>query len=65
VSNEADSFVHEVDEKLREERMMALAKRYGPWLIGLFALFIVGLGGWQGWLAGLARLYDGAVARSR
>jgi hypothetical protein len=51
VSNEADSFVHEVDEKLREERMMALAKRYGPWLIGLFALFIVGLGGWQGWRA--------------
>lgn len=50
-TNDTDSFVNEVQEKMREERMLALAKTYGPWLIGLFALFIVGLGGWQGWRA--------------
>ena len=30
MTNETDSFVHEVDESLREERMLTLAKRYGP-----------------------------------
>lgn len=50
-TNDTDTFVNEVDEKLREERMMGMAKRYGPWIIGAFVLFIVILGGWQGWRA--------------
>ncbi len=49
MTNETDSFVQEVDENLRQERMMALLKRYGPWLLGAFAVFLVVLGGWQLW----------------
>jgi hypothetical protein len=49
VTNQSDSFIQEVDESLRQDRMLNMAKRYGPWLIGLFALFILGLGGWQFW----------------
>ena len=51
MSNETDSFVNEVDEHLRRDRAVDVAKTYGPWLIGLFALFILGLGAWQGWKA--------------
>jgi hypothetical protein len=49
VTNQSDSFIQEVDEGLRQDRMLAIAKRYGPWLIGLFAVFILALGGWQWW----------------
>ncbi|MGQ0531682.1 MAG: tetratricopeptide repeat protein [Caulobacteraceae bacterium] len=49
MTNESDSFVREVDESLRQDRMLAIAKRYGPWIIGLFAVFIISLGGWQVW----------------
>lgn len=49
MTNESDSFIQEVDESLRQDRMLTAAKRYGPWLIGVFALFILGLGGWQLW----------------
>lgn len=49
VTNETDSFVQEVDESLRQDRALAFAKAYGPWLIGLFVVFLVGIGGWQLW----------------
>jgi hypothetical protein len=49
VTDQSDSFIQEVDESLRQDRMLAMAKRYGPWLIGLFAVFILGVGGWQLW----------------
>jgi hypothetical protein len=49
VSDQSDSFIQEVDESLRQDRMLAMAKRYGPWLIGLFVLFIAAIGGWQLW----------------
>ncbi len=51
MTNDTDSFVNEVDEHLRRDRALDVAKAYGPWLIGLFALFILGLGGWQAWKA--------------
>lgn len=51
MTNETDSFVNEVDESLRQDRMLDVAKKYGPWLIGVFALFILALGAWQGWKA--------------
>lgn len=49
MTHETDSFVQEVDESLRQDRMLALAKKYGPYLIGLFVVFILALGGWQLW----------------
>jgi hypothetical protein len=51
VTNESDSFIQEVDENLRQDRMLSLAKKYGPWLIGVFLLFILALGAWQLWQA--------------
>jgi len=49
VTNETDSFVNEVDESLRQDRALAMAKRYGPYLIGLFLIFLLVIGGWQWW----------------
>lgn len=49
MTNETDSFVNEVDESLRQDRMLDYAKKYGPWLIGVFVVFILIIGGWQLW----------------
>lgn len=49
MTNETDSFVNEVDESLRQDRMLVAAKKYGPWLIGVFVLIILAIGGWQLW----------------
>jgi hypothetical protein len=48
VTNETDSFVNEVDESLRQDRMLDILKKYGPWLLGLFLVIILVIGGWQG-----------------
>jgi hypothetical protein len=44
-----ETFVQEVDQSVREEQLLAQAKRYGPWLAGLFVLVLAALGGWQWW----------------
>jgi len=49
VTNDSDSFVREVDESLRQDRMLAIAQRYGPWLIGAFVVLLIGVAGWIGW----------------
>lgn len=49
MTNETDSFVNEVDESIRQDRALAIAKRYGPYLIGLFFVFLLAIGGWQWW----------------
>lgn len=49
MTNETDSFVQEVDEKMREERMVTLAKRYGVWVGGAVLAFLLGIGVWQWW----------------
>jgi len=46
-TNDTDTFVQEVDEKLREERMLGILRRYGAYLIGAFVVFVAALGGWQ------------------
>lgn len=51
MTNDTDSFVQEVDETLRQERMMGMLKRYGIWVLGAFVVFLVVLGGWQLWSA--------------
>lgn len=47
MTNNTDSFVQEVDESLRQDRMLSLAKRYGPWLLGAFVAVLLAIGGWQ------------------
>lgn len=49
MTNETDSFVNEVDESLRQDRMLTLAKQYGPLLIGVFVIILLAVGAWQGW----------------
>jgi hypothetical protein len=49
VTNETDSFVNEVDESLRQDRMLGLAKKYGPWLIGAFVVVLIGVAGYLWW----------------
>ncbi len=51
MTNETDSFVSEVDESIRQDRMLTFAKRWGPYLIGLFVAIILGVGLWQAWRA--------------
>lgn len=46
MTNESDSFIQEVDEKVREDRMLAILKRYGPWAGGVLAAGLIGVFGW-------------------
>lgn len=56
MTNESDSFIQEVDEELRRDRALDVAKRYGPFLIGAFVLIVLGIVGWQA--------FDGHQTRS-
>lgn len=49
MTNDSDSFIQEVDESLRQDRTLDMLKRYGPYLIAVFVVFLVGIGGWQWW----------------
>lgn len=49
VTNETDTFVQEVDESLRQDRMLVLFKRFGPFLAALVVLVFLGLIGWDFW----------------
>jgi hypothetical protein len=49
VTNETDSFVNEVDESLRQDRLLEFAKRYGLWLIGAFVIIIIAVAAWMWW----------------
>lgn len=49
MTNDSDSFIQEVDESLRQDRMLDVAKRWGPWLIGAFVLVLAGVLAWQAW----------------
>lgn len=49
MTNETDSFVQEVDESLRQDRVLEFFKKWGLWLAGAFVLVIAVIGGWQVW----------------
>jgi hypothetical protein len=49
VTNENESFFQEVDESLRQDQMAVLARKYGPYLLGLFVVLLVAVGGWKLW----------------
>ena len=44
-----ESFLREVDENLRRDRMRDFAKRYGAWLLAAVALFLAAIAGWIYW----------------
>jgi hypothetical protein len=44
-----ETFLREVDENLRRDRMRDFAKRYGKWLIAGLVLFLVAVAGWIYW----------------
>jgi len=48
---ESDSFIQEVSEEVRRDRMYAVWRRYGPWLIAAIVLVVLlaaGRGWWEG-----------------
>lgn len=44
-----ESFLREVDENLRRDRMQDFAKTYGKWLIAALVLFLAAVAGWLYW----------------
>ena len=44
-----ETFLREVDENLRRDRMRDFAKRYGKWLIAGLVLFLAAIAGWIYW----------------
>lgn len=70
----------EVDEEIRKEDYAALARKYGPWVIGLAVAIVLLVAGYQGWqyydreqrlersqafTAALRQLDDGDTAAAR
>lgn len=51
MTNETDSFVQEVDESLRQDRVLQFLKKHGLWFAGALAVVVIGVGGWQAWSA--------------
>jgi len=47
--SDSDSFIHEVTEEVRRDRMFRLWKKYGPWVIALIVLVIAGAAAWNWW----------------
>jgi hypothetical protein len=45
----SETFVREVDENLRRDRLRDFAKHYGGWLVSAVVLFLVASGGWIWW----------------
>jgi hypothetical protein len=44
-----ETFLREVDENLRRDRLHDMAKRHGGWLVGALILFLLASGGWIYW----------------
>lgn len=51
MTNETDSFVSEVDESLRQDRVMGFLRKWGFHILGGFVAIILGVVVWQGWTA--------------
>ena len=45
----SDTFVREVDENLRRDRLRDTAKKYSGWIIAAVVLFLAGSGGYIYW----------------
>ena len=49
MTNETDSFVQEVDESLRQDRVLQFFKNNGIWIGGALLAIVLGVAAWQGW----------------
>lgn len=47
MTNDSESFIQEVHEGLRQDRVMAVIKRWWPWAAGALAVVLVGILAWQ------------------
>lgn len=45
--SDSDSFIHEVTEEVRQDRMFALWKRWGPFILGAIVLIVAGAALWS------------------
>ena len=45
----SEAFLREVDENLRRDQAQAMARRYGPMIIGAILLLLAAIGGWMYW----------------
>jgi hypothetical protein len=51
VTDDSESFIQEVHESLRHDRVSDLVKRYWRWAVGAVAVVLLGVGGWQAYEA--------------
>jgi hypothetical protein len=52
VTNDStESFVQEVDQSLRDERLIANLRKYAPHIVAAFVIFLAAIIGWQAWQA--------------
>ena len=51
MSNDAESFFKEVDESVRQDRVLAMGKRIAPFAIGVFVAVLIGGGATEFWRA--------------
>ncbi len=58
-----NEFVNEVDEAMRRDEQVALAKRYGPWIAGVAILVIVLVGGLKGYQAWSQKAHESAAVQ--
>lgn len=49
MTNQDESFFQEVEERLRQDKVLTELKKRGPLLIGVFLAVLIGIGGWQGY----------------
>ncbi len=49
MTNDTDSFVSEVDESLRQDRIMGFFRKWGLHVLAGFGVIILGVVLWQGW----------------
>lgn len=47
--NDGETFLKEVDDELRKERVNSFVARYGWWILGAVVLLLAGIAGWIWW----------------
>ena len=48
-TDSGETFLREVDENLRRDRLQDIAKKYGAWIVAGLVLFLAAVGGWIYW----------------